>query len=244
MAPGGSGRGGRKRGSSGRSADPAGAKRLRGGARKPSSRRWLERQLADPYVKQAKAQGYASRAAFKLIEIDDRYRILKPGSRVVDLGAAPGGWTQVAVARTGSPQGKSAKPLVVGIDVLEMEPVPGALVLQMDFLATEAPAALLGALGGVPPDIVVSDLAAPTTGHRRTDQLRTMALAEAAAEFAMAHLARGGAFLCKTFQGGTEMVLLAELKRAFASVHHVKPPASRSESAELYFLARGFRGSD
>jgi len=238
--PAGSNRGGRKRGGSGRSLEGASARKLRGGPRKASSRRWLERQLADPYVKQAKAQGYASRAAFKLIEIDDRYRILKPGLRVVDLGAAPGGWTQVAVERTRS---RPDSPWVAGIDLLEMDAVSGARLLRMDFLDPGAPNALAEALGGYPPDVVLSDMAAPTTGHRRTDQLRTMALAEAAAEFAIARLASGGGFLCKTFQGGTEMLLLSALKRAFSSVHHVKPPASRAESAELYLLARGFRAS-
>ncbi len=205
---------------------------------KSSSRRWLERQLNDPYVHKAKAEGYRSRAAYKLIEIDDRHRLLKPGQRVVDLGAAPGGWCQVAVARTGS---RAESPSVVGIDYLEMDPVPGAAILQVDFLDDEAPARLIEALGGEA-DIVLSDLAAPTTGHRRTDHIRTMHLCEVAADFAVSVLKPGGHFLAKTFQGGTEGTLLDMLKRNFATVHHVKPPASREESVELYILAKGFKG--
>lgn len=205
---------------------------------KESSRRWLERHMNDPYVQRARAAGLRSRAAFKLIEIDDRHKILTPGSRVIDLGAAPGGWCQVAAERTGS---AGDAPHVVGIDYLPVDPVPGALILEMDFLDDAAPARLMEALGG-PPDVVLSDMAAPTTGHRRTDHLRTMHLCEAAAEFAVAVLAPGGHFLAKTFQGGTEAALLDRLKRAFRSVHHVKPPASRDESAELYLLAKGFRG--
>lgn len=206
---------------------------------KASSRRWLERHLNDPYVHRAKAEGWRSRSAYKLIEIDDRYRLLAPGRRVVDLGAAPGGWCQVAVARTGS---RPEAPLVVGIDYLDMDPVPGAVILKKDFLDDDAPAALLEALGAAP-DVVLSDMAAPTTGHRRTDHIRTMHLCETAADFAISVLAPGGHFLAKTFQGGTENALLERLKRAFASVHHVKPPASRDESVELYLLARGFRGA-
>lgn len=208
---------------------------------KESSRRWLERHLNDPYVQRSKAEGFRSRAAFKLIEIDDRYKLLKPGQRVIDLGAAPGGWTQVAVARTGS---KAESPRVVGIDYLGMDAVPGADVLLMDFLDDDAPARLLAALGGEPPDVVLSDMAAPTTGHRQTDHIRTMHLCEVAADFAMEVVKPGGHFLAKTFQGGTENELLARLKRAFTSVHHVKPPASRDESAELYLLARGFKGRE
>jgi 23S rRNA (uridine2552-2'-O)-methyltransferase len=205
---------------------------------KESSRRWLERHLNDPYVQRSKADGFRSRAAYKLIEIDERYKILKPGMRVVDLGAAPGGWCQVAAAR-----GKSdlESPSVVGIDYLEMDPVPGAKLLQMDFLEEAAPAALIEALGGAP-DVVLSDMAAPTTGHRRTDHLRTMHLCEVAAYFAVSVLRPGGHFLCKTFQGGTEASLLDLLKRNFKSIHHVKPPASRDESVELYLLAREFKG--
>lgn len=208
------------------------------GGIKASSRRWLERQLNDPYVRRSKADGYRSRAAYKLIEIDDRYKLLKPGVRIVDLGAAPGGWCQVAIERTG---GVGAEPRIVGIDYLHVDPIPGATLLEMDFLDDRAPAALLEALGG-DPDIVLSDMAAPTTGHRRTDHLRTMHLCEVAADFAIRTLKPGGHFLTKTFQGGTEGELLAMLKREFTSVHHVKPPASRDGSVELFVLAKGFRG--
>jgi len=207
---------------------------------KESSRRWLERHLNDPYVHKAKAEGYRSRAAFKLIEIDDKHHLLKPGMRVIDLGAAPGGWCQVAVARVRS---TDADRRVVGIDYLEMDPVPGATILQMDFLDDEAPAKLIEALGGEP-DVVLSDMAAPTTGHRRTDHIRTMHLAEVAADFALSVLKPGGHFLAKAFQGGTENELLSQLKKNFRAVHHVKPPASRGESVELYLLARDFKGRD
>jgi 23S rRNA (uridine2552-2'-O)-methyltransferase len=203
-----------------------------------SSRRWLERQLNDPYVRRSKADGYRSRAAYKLIEIDDRYHLLKPGQRVVDLGAAPGGWCQVAVARCLS-GGEGA---VVGIDYLPVDPVPGATILELDFLDETAPGRLIDSLGGSP-DIVLSDMAAPTTGHRRTDHLRTMHLCEVAADFAVRTLKPGGHFLTKTFQGGTEGDLLTMLKREFRSVHHVKPPASRDGSVELYLLAKEFRGA-
>jgi 23S rRNA (uridine2552-2'-O)-methyltransferase len=205
---------------------------------KESSRRWLERHMNDPYVQRSKAAGYRSRAAFKLIEIDDKHQLLKPGMRVIDLGAAPGGWCQVAAARTKS---TPEHPNVVGIDYLEMDAVPGAPVLLMDFLDDEAPAKLAEALGG-PPDIVLSDMAAPTTGHRQTDHIRTMHLCEVAADFAVSVLKPGGHFLAKTFQGGTEGSLLTMLKQNFRSVHHVKPPASRDESAELYLLAKDFKG--
>lgn len=205
---------------------------------KNSSRRWLERHLNDPYVHRAKAEGYRSRAAYKLIEIDDRYKLLQPGQRVIDLGAAPGGWSQVAARRTGS---SDAEPAVVAIDYLDMDPVPGVVFLKMDFLDEDAPARLMEALGGAP-DIVMSDMAAPTTGHRRTDHIRTMHLCEVAADFAIAVLKPGGHFLAKTFQGGAENALLDMLKRRFATVHHVKPPASRGESVELYLLAKGFKG--
>ena len=207
--------------------------------RKASSTAWLQRQLNDPYVLRARAEGYASRAAFKLIEMDDRYGLLREGARVVDLGAAPGGWCQVAVARTGS---TADDVRVVGIDYLEMEDVAGATILQKDFLDDDAPAMLLDALGGHPPDIVLSDMAAPTTGHRKTDHMRTMHLVEVALEFALEVLPEGGHFLAKTFQGGTEKALLDRLKGTFASVHHVKPPASRDGSVELYLLAKGRKG--
>lgn len=205
---------------------------------KESSRRWLERHLNDPYVQRSKAEGYRSRAAYKLIEIDDRYKLLGRGKKVLDLGAAPGGWCQVAAARTGS---TDENPLVVGIDYLEVDPVPGTIILLKDFLDDDAPAALEAALGGHP-DIVLSDMASPTTGHRRTDHLRTMHLVEVAADFAMSVLKPGGHFLAKAFQGGTENDLLTQLKQNFVSVHHVKPPASRDESVELYLLARSFKG--
>jgi 23S rRNA (uridine2552-2'-O)-methyltransferase len=202
--------------------------------RTPSQRAWIERQLNDPYVKRAQAEGWRARAAFKLIELDERFSILKRGARVVDLGAAPGGWCQVAQNRG------AAK--VVGIDVLPIDPLPGVVFLEMDFLSDAAEPALLAALGAKP-DIVLSDLAANTTGHARTDQIRTGALAEAAAHFALTHLAPGGAFVTKAFQGGLDAALLAQLKGAFAGVRHAKPPASRAESAEVYLVALGFRGA-
>lgn len=207
--------------------------------RKLSSKLWLERQLNDPYVQRAKAEGYASRAAYKLTEIDDRHAILKRGDRVVDLGAAPGGWCQVAVQRTGSGVDDIR---VVGIDYLDMEPVPGATILKKDFLDDDAPQMLIEALGGHAPDVVLSDMAAPTTGHKRTDHLRTMHLVEIALDFAISVLKPGGHFLSKTFQGGTENELLDRMKRHFGSVYHVKPPASRDGSVELYLLAKDFKG--
>lgn len=208
--------------------------------RKLSSQKWLERQLNDPYVAAAKREGWRSRAAFKLIEIDERFNLLKPGQRVVDLGAAPGGWSQVAAARTRSVEGEGQ---VIAIDYLEMEALAGVDVLQMDFLDDEAPEKLRTLLRGRRADIVLSDMAAPTTGHTGTDHLRIMALAEAAALFAEEVLEHGGAFLCKVFQGGTERDLLDRLKQCYDKVRHVKPPASRSGSAELYVLATGFHGS-
>jgi 23S rRNA (uridine2552-2'-O)-methyltransferase len=204
--------------------------------RKLSSTLWLQRQLNDPYVKRAKAEGYASRAAYKLIEMDDRYQILKPGARVVDLGAAPGGWCQVCAARVGSSAGDIR---VVGIDYLEMDSVAGATILMKDFLDDDAPQALLDALGGHAPDVVLSDMASPTIGHRKTDHMRTMALVEVALDFALSVLPEGGHFLTKTFRGGTEQALLDLLKKNFTSTHHVKPPASRDGSVELYLLAKG-----
>ncbi|MPY69517.1 MAG: 23S rRNA methyltransferase [Alphaproteobacteria bacterium] len=206
--------------------------------RKPSSTRWLQRQLNDPYVAEARRSGYRSRAAFKLLELDDRCKLLRPGLSVVDLGAAPGGWTQVAVERTGA--GTSGRARVLAVDVLEMEPVAGAETMVLDIRDADAPERLRAALDG-PVDVVLSDMAAPTTGHRQTDHLRTMALCEAAADFAAGVLAPGGALVLKAFQGGAEAGLLALLKRDYARVRHVKPPASRDESPETYLVATGFR---
>ena len=210
--------------------------RVRAG-RSLSSKRWLERQLNDPYVARARREGFRARAAFKLIEIDDRHRLLKPGARVVDLGAAPGGWSQVAAKRVGAAQGRGR---VVAIDILDMAPIAGVEFARLNFLDAPAPAAIKSLLGG-PADVVLSDMAANASGHRKTDHLKIMALAEAAADFAREVLAPNGAFLCKVLQGGTEAALLAQLKKDFASVKHVKPAASRADSAELYLLARGFR---
>jgi 23S rRNA (uridine2552-2'-O)-methyltransferase len=221
-----------------RSTRPLKARVKTGKSRSLSSKLWLERQLNDPYVARAKHEGLRSRAAFKLIEIDDKHRLLKAGARVVDLGAAPGGWSQVAAKRVGAGQGKGR---VVAIDLLEMAPLAGVEFVQLDFLDPRAPEAIKALLGGAA-DVVLSDMAANATGHRKTDHLRIMALAEAAAEFAREVLAQGGAFLCKVLQGGTETSLLAALKRDFAHVKHVKPAASRADSAELYLLATGFRG--
>lgn len=211
--------------------------RLKGSKKRSlSSRRWLERQLSDPYVSEARRQGYRSRAAFKLIELDDRFRFLAPKARVVDLGAAPGGWTQVAVARC--PGG-----VVVAVDLAEMAPVPGAAVLRADFLDEDTPALIKAALEG-PADLVLSDMAPPTIGHRAADHLRIVALAEAALAFAVEVLRPGGGFVCKVRQGGAEPDLLARVKRSFRSVRHAKPPASRAESPELYLVAQGFRPPD
>lgn len=203
--------------------------------RKPSSTRWLQRQLNDPYVHEARKMGYRSRAAFKLIELDDKFHFLRHGLRVVDLGAAPGGWTQVAVTRVG------AKGKVVGMDILEYDPVPGAICMQGDFLADDSPERLKQALDGLA-DVVVSDMAAPTTGHPPTDHLRIIGLVEVALHFAMEVLTPGGTFVAKVFQGGTEKTLLDLLKQNFATVRHAKPPASRKESAETYVVATGFKG--
>ena len=212
------------------------AKLKPGKHRTASSRAWLERQINDPYVARAKREGFRSRAAYKLSEIDDKFHLLKVGARVVDLGAAPGGWSEVAARRVGG-SGR-----VVALDILEMKPIAGVEFLQLDFLDESAPAKLKALLGGKA-DVVLSDMAANATGHRQTDHLRIMALAEAAALFAREVLAPGGAFVCKVLQGGTESGLLAELKRDFETVKHVKPPASRTDSAELYLMARGFRGA-
>jgi 23S rRNA (uridine2552-2'-O)-methyltransferase len=209
-----------------------------GKGRSLSSKLWLERQLNDPYVARAKREGFRGRAAFKLIEIDDKHHLLKPGTRVVDLGAAPGGWSQVAARRVGSAQGKGK---VVAVDLLELAPIAGVGFIQRDFLDAGAGEEIKALLGGAA-DVVLSDMAANATGHRATDHLRIMALADAAADFAREVLAPGGAFLCKVLQGGTEASLLATLKRDFSQVKHVKPAASRSDSAELYLLATGFRG--
>ena len=202
--------------------------------RKLSSKLWLERQLNDPYVAEAKARGYRSRAAFKLLQIDEKHGILPKQGRIVDLGAAPGGWTQVALERCG-PKG-----LIVAVDIQEMEPIEGAVVLKLDFLEDGADEAVKAALGGAA-DLVMSDMAAPATGHAKTDHLRIMMLAETALHFALQVLAPGGAFLAKVLQGGSEKGLLEDLRRHFAQVRHVKPEASRKDSAELYVLATGFR---
>jgi 23S rRNA (uridine2552-2'-O)-methyltransferase len=212
---------------------------VRGKKRSLSSKLWLDRQLNDPYVARAKRDGLRSRAAYKLIEIDDKYHFLKVGGRVVDLGSAPGGWSQVAAKRVGVDSGRGR---VVAIDILEMMSVPGVDVLHLDFLDAQAPDRLKELLGG-PADVVLSDMAANATGHRKTDHLKIMALAETATQFAREVLNPGGTFLCKVLQGGTEGTLLAELKRDFATVRHVKPAASRADSAELYVLATGFRDS-
>ena len=207
-----------------------------GRGRTASSVRWLERQLNDPYVKQAKAEGYRSRAAYKLVELDDRFRLVRGATRVVDLGIAPGGWSQVVRKR-------APKAAIVGIDLLETEPLEGVEILQMDFMAEDAPGRLVAALGG-PPDLVLSDMAANTVGHKQTDHLRTMALVEAAAWFAVETLEDGGAFVAKVLAGGTDKDLLDLLKKHFRTVKHAKPPASRKGSSEWYVVAQGFKGRD
>ena len=201
-------------------------------SRSVASQRWLARQLNDPYVAAAKQQGFRSRAAFKLMELDERFRLIRRGSQVVDLGAAPGGWTQAAV-RLGAAR-------VVGVDLLPVDPVSGAILLQGDFTETEVQAQLFAELGGKA-DLVLSDMAPNTTGHGATDHLRIMALADAALEFAVEALVEGGNFVAKVFQGGAERQMLERLKRHFASVRHAKPPSSRKESSELYVVATGFR---
>ncbi len=210
--------------------------------RKRSSTRWLQRQLNDPYVAEARVRGYRSRAAFKLLEIDDKFHLLKPGKRVVDLGATPGGWTQVVVERV-NPDVKNDEGAaqIVALDINEMEAVPGAIFVQQDFLEPKAPDILKEAMNG-PADVVLSDMAAPATGHTATDHMRIIALCELALGFAEEVLAPGGAFLAKVLQGGTENRLLARMKRSFRTVRHVKPPASRADSAEMYVIAMGFRG--
>ena len=211
-----------------------------GGKRKLSSKLWLERQLNDPYVVQAKRDGFRSRAAYKLREIDDKHRFLKQGQVVVDLGAAPGGWSQIAAKRVGSVEGRGK---VVAIDLLEMPELPGVTFAQMDFLDDRAPEKLRAMIGGGA-DVVMSDMAANTTGHRKTDQLRIIGLVESAAAFACEILNPGGTFVAKVFQSGADAELLAQLKRDFTTVKHVKPAASRQDSSERYVLALGFRGGD
>jgi 23S rRNA (uridine2552-2'-O)-methyltransferase len=203
------------------------------GGRKESSRRWLERQLNDPYVRAAKDKGYRSRAAFKLVELDQKYKLFRGGMRILDLGAAPGGWSQVAASRVGD-KGK-----LVATDILEMEPIPGVDFLRADFLEADTPDRLIALLGG-PADLVMSDMAAPTVGHRATDHLRTVALLEAGVELAEQVLAPGGTFIGKVFQGGATGDLLTRLKKHFRDVKHAKPPASRAESVEMYVVAKGF----
>jgi 23S rRNA (uridine2552-2'-O)-methyltransferase len=219
--------------------------------RKLSSKLWLQRQLNDPYVAAAKRDGYRSRAAYKLIEIADKYALLKPGDVVVDLGAAPGGWSQIVAQRVRadadaapSPNGSSGRSgKLVAIDILDMDPIPGGVVMKLDFSEPDAPARIIAALGGVKAQAVLSDMAPPAMGHRQTDHLRIMALCELALDLAREILAPGGVFLAKVWQGGAERALLDLMKQEFSVVRHVKPKASRPESAELYVLATGFRGS-
>ena len=213
----------------------AGQRLRTGKGRTASSTRWLSRQLADPYVRKARAEGYRSRAAYKLAELDDRFGLLKGVSRVIDLGIAPGGWSQVVRQRC-------PRAAIAGIDLLPTDPLEGVTIFEMDFMADEAPAALVEALEG-PPDLVLSDMAANTVGHKQTDHLRTMGLVEAAADFAIAHLAPGGAFVAKVLAGGTDAALLALLKRHFSAVKHAKPPASRKDSSEWYVIAQGFKAA-
>ena len=208
--------------------------------RKIASTRWLQRQLNDPYVEEAKRQGYRSRAAFKLAEIDDKYHLLKPGLTVVDLGAAPGGWSQIAAQRVGLTAGKGK---VVALDLVAMEPVQGVIQLTVDMTDGDSPERIRESLDGKPADVVLSDMHAPAMGHKSTDHLRIMSLVEAALDLAEEILAPGGAFLCKVLQGGADKELVARLNRSFAKVRHVKPKASRADSAEMYVLATGFRGA-
>lgn len=210
------------------------AKLKKSKGRSQSSTRWLQRQLSDPYVKAAKAAGWRSRAAFKLIELDEKYALIRKATRVVDLGIAPGGWSQVV-------RKQNPRAAVVGIDLLPTDPIEGVTIFQMDFMADEAPEALAGALDG-PPDLVISDMAANTVGHKQTDHLRTMGLVETAADFAIQHLVPGGAFVAKVLAGGTDADLLALLKQHFTTVKHAKPPASRKDSSEWYVIAQGFKG--
>ncbi len=212
--------------------------------RSGSSTKWLHRHINDPYVHQARREGYRSRAAFKLLAIDDKYHLLKPDALVIDLGAAPGGWSQIAATRVGAPaQRPQDAPRVVALDVLPMDPLPHVRFLQMNLEHEAAPAALIAALEGRRPDVILSDMAAPTTGHRQTDHLRTLHLLELAVDFALSVLKPSGAFVGKTFQGGSQGEVLSRLKCAFRSVAHVKPLASRKESPELYVVARDFNGA-
>jgi 23S rRNA (uridine2552-2'-O)-methyltransferase len=212
-----------------------------GKGRTVSQKNWLERQLNDPYVQEARKQGFRSRAAFKLIEIDDKYKFLKPGGRIVDLGAAPGGWSQVAVKRVKAEEGKGK---VIAIDMHGMDPLPSVTIFKKDFLEEDAPELLIQALGGEKADCVLSDMAAHATGHRQTDHINIMTLAEAGYDFARQVLKPGGTYLAKVLRGGTEGEMLKLMKKDFASVRHVKPMASRDDSAELFVLAMGFRGSE
>jgi 23S rRNA (uridine2552-2'-O)-methyltransferase len=208
-------------------------------SRKVSSTRWLQRQLNDPYVVKARKEGYRSRAAYKLLEIDAKYKLLKPGQRIVDLGSAPGGWSQIASRVTGSAEGRPGAK-VIGIDLIDVDPIPGVIFEKIDFNADHAPERLRELLGGQAHG-VLSDMAANTTGHKKTDQIRIAMLVELAADFAVTVLEPGGFFLAKVFQGGTESELMAMLKKRFATVRHIKPPASRADSSEYYLLATGFR---
>lgn len=220
---------------------PAGRKlgqKVKRGKLKASSRRWIERHINDPYVQRAKLEGYRARAVYKLLEIDEKHNILKGARRIIDLGAAPGSWSQVAANVTGSTDDDKR---VAAIDFLDVDPIPGVHILKMDFLDPQAPEMIMQALGGTP-DLVISDMAAPTTGHQKTDHIRTMHLCEVAAYFAIDVLQEGGHFLAKTFQGGTEKDILNLLKQNFKSVIHIKPGSSRSESVEMFLLAKGFKG--
>ncbi|TCM86538.1 RlmE family RNA methyltransferase [Rhodovulum steppense] len=232
-----------KRGSSGRGQRDLKVRVKSAKGRRLSSTRWLERQLNDPYVKRAKAEGYRGRAAFKILELDDRFRFLVPGARVVDLGCAPGGWCQVAVKRVNALGEKSGKPVgrVLGIDLQDVEPVPGAEIHQLDFLEDGADDKVKGWLGGKA-DVVMSDMAAASSGHKQTDHLRIVALCEAAAQLAFDVLEEGGSFVAKVLAGGAEGELQKILKQRFEKVANVKPPASRSDSSEKFVVAMGFRG--
>jgi 23S rRNA (uridine2552-2'-O)-methyltransferase len=212
--------------------------KVKKGKLKASSRRWIERHINDPYVQRAQLEGYRARAAFKLLEIDEKHKILSGAKRIIDLGAAPGSWSQIAAKVTDS---TDTDPRVVAIDFLDVDPLPGVVILKLDFLDPSAPDALMEALGGTP-DLVLSDMAAPTTGHRQTDHIRTMHLCEVAAHFALDVLGPGGHFLAKTFQGGTERELLNLLKQNFRQVLHIKPASSRAESVEMFLLAKDFKG--